>query len=182
MTSGAVPASQDLRFPVGKFSMPAQIDQAWRTSAIAAIAETPRNFRNAIAGWSDEQLDTPYREGGWTVRQLAHHLADSHMNAYTRFKLALTEDTPTIKTYDEALWAELPDARTMGVDVSLQLLEALHERWVVMLHTMSDADFARKLNHPERGPMPLDAMLALYAWHGRHHVAHVTSLAQRQGW
>jgi uncharacterized damage-inducible protein DinB len=174
--------SQDLRFPIGRFAMPQVADVAWRRDAIAAIAETPTNLREAIAGWLDAQLDTPYRDGGWTVRQVVHHLADSHINAYTRFRLALTEENPTIKPYDEAKWAELPDARTMGVEVSLLLLDALHERWTMLLHAMIAADFARTLNHPERGPMTLDTMLGIYAWHGRHHVAHVTALARRMGW
>lgn len=184
MSSSATPsASQDLRFPIGKFAMPESIDAAWRAGAIGTIAEAPTNFREAVAGWPDERLDTPYREGGWTVRQLVHHVADSHMNAYTRFKLALTEDNPTIKPYDEKRWAELPDARTMGVEVSLLLLDALHERWTVMLHTMSESDFARTVHHPERDvDLSLDFMLALYAWHCRHHVAHITALAQRMGW
>lgn len=174
--------TQDLRFPIGKFAMPATVDEAWRAESIGAIASTPADMRAAVAGWLDEQLDTPYRPDGWTVRQVVHHVADSHMNAYTRFKLALTEQDPTIKPYDEGAWAQLPDARTMGAEVSLQLLESLHARWTVMLHTMSAADFARTLVHPERGPMTLDQLLGLYAWHGRHHVAHVTSLAQRMGW
>ena len=185
MTTSASPApgaTQDPRFPIGKFAMPAAVDAAWRTAAINAIGETPINLREAIAGWLDEQLDTPYREGGWTVRQLVHHVADSHINAYTRFRLALTEENPTIKPYEEAKWAELPDARSMGVEVSLMLLDALHERWTVLLRSMSEADFARTLTHPERGPMTLDQMLGLYSWHGKHHVAHVTSLAKRMGW
>jgi hypothetical protein len=174
----------DLRYPIGKFSRPkAALTSSERSSAIDAIANTPAALRAAVGGLNDAQLDTPYRPGGWTVRQVVHHVPDSHMNAYTRFKLALTEDTPTIKPYDEAKWAELDDGKSKLVDDSLALLEALHVRWVFLLKRMKPADFARKLNHPEwDAPMNLDVLLALYAWHGKHHVAHVMELRKREGW
>ena len=139
-------------------------------------------MRAAVAGLTPERFDTPYRPGGWTVRQVVHHVPDSHMNAYVRFKLALTEDEPTIKPYEEAAWAELADSASTPVDVSLTLLETLHDRWVRLLRSMTEADFARKFRHPQLGVVPLDKNLALYAWHGKHHVAHITSLRQRMGW
>ncbi len=178
------PASSgpDLRFPIGKLQRKSSFTSAERRDAIDAIAAAPAALRGALAGLTDSQLDTAYRPGGWTVRQLAHHLPDSHLNAYLRFRLALTEDFPTIKPYDEAAWAELADARTAPVAVSLQLLDALHERLVALLRATPDDDFARTLNHPENGLMTLDALLSVYAWHGRHHVAHVTALRERMRW
>ena len=175
-------ATTDLRFPVGKFSPPADVTPQDRSRFIEEIAATPTRLRAAVAGLSPAQLDTPYRDGGWTVRQVVHHVPDSHLNAYIRFKLALTEDEPTIKPYFEDRWATLEDSRTTPIEVSLALLEALHTRWVILLRSMKAADFARPLNHPEMGRLNLDRMLALYAWHGRHHVAHVTSLRERMGW
>lgn len=172
----------DLRYPIGPLRLDVSPDPAWRTARIAEIEETPARLRAAVSGLSDEQLETPYRPEGWTVRQVVHHVPDSHANAYVRFKLALTEDGPTIKPYLEARWAELPDTAGTPVEVSLVLLEALHRRWVVLLHGMSPEDFARPLRHPEMGRLTLDQMLALYAWHGRHHVAHVTALRERMGW
>jgi len=139
-------------------------------------------MRAAVAGLTPERFDTPYRPGGWTVRQVVHHVPDSHMNAYVRFKLALTENEPTIKPYEEAAWAELADSASTPADVSLTLLETLHDRWVRLLRSMTEADFARKFRHPQLGVVPLDKNLALYAWHGKHHVAHITSLRQRMGW
>lgn len=139
-------------------------------------------MRAAVQGLSPQQLDTRYRPQGWTVRQVVHHVPDSHMNAYIRFKLALTEDAPTIKTYHEDLWAELADSRSTPVETSLTLLETLHERWVALLRSLKDEDWKRSFRHPELGPMPLDANLALYAWHGAHHTAHITTLRQRNGW
>jgi uncharacterized damage-inducible protein DinB len=171
----------DLRFPTGKFSLVPQPTPSQRQSWIRAIADTPAKLRRAVAGLSDAQLDTPYRPEGWTIRQVVHHVPDSHMNAYVRLKLALTEDTPTIKPYDESEWARLPDART-SVEDSLALLEALHRRWVILLESMKPADFGRQLVHPERGLVNNDWLLQLYAWHGPHHTGHVTSLRQREGW
>jgi len=135
-----------------------------------------------VAGLTDAQLDTPYRPGGWTVRQVVHHLADSHIHSYIRFKLAVTEDQPTIKPYDEARWAELKEARTAPVEVSLDLIDALHRRWVMLLENMTDADFKRAFHHPENGIMPLEPTVEMYAWHGRHHVAHIQALRGRMGW
>ena len=175
---------QDLRFPVGTFSRPSvPLSMADRNRMIEEIAATPAAVRGALRGLDATQLDTPYRPGGWTVRQVVHHLPDSHLNAYCRFKLALTEDVPTIKPYDESKWAETPDGQSALVQESLTLLESLHTRWVFLLRQMKPADFERRLNHPEwDAPLALDHMLALYAWHGRHHVAHITSLRTRQGW
>ena len=176
-------ATADLRYPVGKFVRPDVLTPAQRAAAIDVIAECPAKMSAAVKGLNEAQLDTPYRDGGWTVRQVVHHVPDSHMNAYTRFKLALTEDVPTIKPYDEAKWAELVDGKGPLVAESLALLQALHARWTQLLRSMQPADFARQLNHPEWSkPMPLDAMLALYEWHSRHHVAHVTELRKRKGW
>ncbi|HJU89816.1 MAG TPA: bacillithiol transferase BstA [Gemmatimonadaceae bacterium] len=174
--------SEDLRYPVGRYTPPKDITEAHLKEWIDQIAEAPRGFRAAVKGLSDSQLDTPYRPGGWTVRQVVHHVPDSHMNAYTRFKLAVTEDEPTIKPYDEGMWAKLPDARTGSVDVSLALLEALHVRWERFLRSLETRDFARKLNHPEHGVLTLEWMLGMYAWHGRHHTTHITALRAREGW
>ena len=139
-------------------------------------------MRAAIAGLNEEQLNTPYREGGWTVRQVIHHVPESHMNAYIRFKLALTENEPTVKPYDESAWAETADVRNTPIEVSLALLDNLHKRWVVLLRSMSDADFEKQFRHPELGVVPLEKNLALYAWHGKHHVAHITGLRERKQW
>jgi uncharacterized damage-inducible protein DinB len=172
----------DLSYPIGKPELPAVIDAAQWREFVAQIAQAPQWFRTAVEGLNDAQLDTVYRPGGWTVRQVTHHMADSHMNAYIRFRLALTEDNPTIKPYDEKTWAELPDAKSYPVAVSLQLIEAMHERWVALLEHIPESDFGRTFIHPERGPMRLDTTLALYAWHGRHHLAHITGLRERMGW
>lgn len=173
----------DLRYPVGRFDWDAPISQADYPILIATIAETPGALRSAVAGLSRDQLETRYRPGGWTVKQVVHHVPDSHLNAYTRFKLALTEDEPTIKPYNESAWAELADSRRVPIEVSLELLDALHLRWVTVLRSMDAADFQRGLRHPERGQvLTLQQMLGLYAWHGRHHVAHITSLRKREGW
>jgi uncharacterized damage-inducible protein DinB len=181
MTTSAQEA--DLRYPVGKFDFDASLDEADYPKLIGAIAETPGALRSAVAGLSRDQLETRYRPGGWTVKQVVHHVPDSHMNAYTRFKLALTEDEPTIKPYDEAAWAELPDSQTVPIEVSLDLLDAIHVRWVTVLRSMDTSDFRRGLRHPEHGRvLTLGQMLGLYAWHGRHHVAHITSLRKREGW
>ncbi|HEX5724834.1 MAG TPA: bacillithiol transferase BstA [Longimicrobiaceae bacterium] len=172
----------DPRYPVGRFAPPAEATEEARRGWLAAVAEAPARLREAVAGLSDAQLDTPYRPGGWTVRQVAHHLPDSHLNAYVRFKLALTEDVPAIKTYDEARWAELEDTRATPVEVSLTLLETLHRRWMVLLESLTAEQWARTFRHPEWGEISLSTTLALYAWHGRHHVAHVTRLRERMGW
>jgi hypothetical protein len=172
----------DLQYPIGRFDWHGQNSADDRRRLIDAIDQTPANLRAAVEDLSEQQLDTPYRPGGWTVRQVAHHVPDSHMNAYTRFRLALTEDEPTIKPYDESRWAELADARTAPVETSLALLEALHLRWAMLLRSLSEADFARQFRHPELGIVSLDKNLALYAWHGRHHVAHVMFLRERMRW
>jgi len=172
----------DLSYPIGKFEWNGEATQAQRRARIEDIERAPAEMRKALAGLNDEQLDTPYRPGGWTVRQLAHHVPDSHLNAYMRFKLALTEDQPTIKPYEQERWAELEDTRTTPVEVSLTLLDSLHQRWVQLLLSLAPADFARTFRHPELGLVSLDKNLALYAWHGRHHVAHVTALRERLGW
>jgi len=162
--------------------MPESVSAQERASFIEQIAEAPARLRAAVAGLNDAQLDTPYRPGGWSVRQLAHHVPDSHMNSYVRFRLALTEDTPVIKPYEEARWAELHDARTMPIEPSLALLESLHARWVPLLGSLSESDWARGFRHPELGVVRLEQNAALYAWHGRHHVAHITRLRERMKW
>ena len=181
MTSPTAASEQDLRYPIGRSDMTTPLAPGVRAQRIDAIAAAPAQLRLAVAGLSDEQLDTPYRPGGWTVRQTVHHVADSHMNAFVRFRLGLTEDNPTIKPYDEKSWSELPDMR-LPIDVSLRLLDALHERWVHLLRAQPGSAFERLIFHPENGPMTLDAMVSLYAWHGRHHTAHITGLRDRQGW
>ena len=174
--------TNDLRYPIGTFTRPSDVTDAARQQYIEEIAATPTHLRAAVDGLSDDQLDTPYRPDGWTVRQVVHHLPDSHLNAYVRCKWALTEDDPPIKTYDEKAWAELVEARTAPIDLSLALLDALHARWVLFLRALPEADFAQAVQHPEWGRVNLDMFLALYAWHGRHHVAHITSLRERMGW
>jgi hypothetical protein len=171
----------DLQYPVGRSPKVAALTPEERAEYIEQLARAPELLRQAVAGLDEGQLDTPYRPGGWTVRQVAHHVPESHMNAYVRFKLALTEDQPTIKPYEQALWAQTPDVRG-PLAPSLALLAALHERWVLLLRGLGSAEFARKLNHPESGVLTLDGMLAVYAWHGRHHTAHVTGLRERMGW
>lgn len=172
----------DPRYPIGKWDRRTELSSTERGELIDAIAAMPADMRKAVAGLSAELLETPYRDGGWTLRQVVHHVPDSHLNSYTRFKLALTEENPTIRPYDEGKWAELEDSRTTPLETSLTLLESLHDRWVRLLRSMSDADFKRLLTHPVNGPMTLDAMVSLYAWHGRHHVAHITSTRERFGW
>jgi uncharacterized damage-inducible protein DinB len=177
------PGLTDLRYPVGRFQFEGPAAPERRHQWIDEIEWAPSNLRSAVAGLSPEQLDTPYREQGWTVRQVVHHVPDSHVNAYVRFKLALTEDEPTIKPYEEARWAELPDGSSGPVELSLNLLENLHGRWVHLLRQLTPADFSRRYRHPEQGRLiELNEVLALYAWHGRHHVAHITSLRRRMGW
>jgi uncharacterized damage-inducible protein DinB len=172
----------DPRYPVGKFAMPTGITPALRQTAIEEIANSPANVRAAVAGLTDPQLDTPYREGGWTVRQVVHHIADSHMNAYVRLRLALTESEPTIKPYQEADWARLEDAQHAPVEISLNLLEPLHDRWVRLLRSVTPEQYARPVRHPESGLRNVDWLLFLYAWHGRHHTAHITELRKQKGW
>jgi DinB superfamily len=172
----------DLRYPIGNFKRPETISEEQRRAFIESIAEAPARLASAVAGLAPQQLDTPYRPAGWTVRQVVHHVSDSHMNAYVRFKLAVTEEEPTIKTYEESRWAELDDAKTSEIEPSLALLENLHKRWVLLLRSLAPADWARRFRHPQLGTLSLNQNLALYAWHGRHHVAHITSLRQRNGW
>ncbi len=171
----------DPRYPIGRFEAPTAGATADRSSHIQILRELPERLRAAVSGLSGTQLDTPYREGGWTVRQLVHHIADSHANAYIRFKLALTEDTPTIKPYDEAAWAKLADS-SLPIEISLTLIDVLHLRWVTLLESLSDANFQRAYNHPQNGRQDLATVLALYAWHSRHHTAHITRLRERMGW
>jgi uncharacterized damage-inducible protein DinB len=173
---------EDLRYPVGRFRKPGLLNSDQRRAAIDSIAQTPVAFRAAVGGLSEQQLDTPYRPDGWTVRQVVHHVPDSHMNAFIRFKLALTEDTPTIKPYDEAAWATLEDARSTPIETSLTLLDSVHDRWVRVLRAMQPNDFQRKLVHPDNGEMTLDDLLAMYEWHGKHHTAHVAGLRARNQW
>lgn len=173
---------EDLRFPIGKFKYEGAITEEQKQSMLNDIAETPANLRKAIRGLSDAQLDTEYRPGGWTVRQVVHHLPDSHMNSYVRFKLALTEDEPTVKTYAEDRWAQLADTAATPVEISLTLLDSLHDRWVRLLRSLTPEQWKRTLRHPEFGPMSLEKTLAMYAWHGKHHVAHITELRKRNLW
>jgi hypothetical protein len=175
-------AMTDLGYPIGKFKYEGPTIEDQKPKYLADIEQAPANLRTAIKGLSDEQLDTPYRPGGWTVRQVVHHVPDSHLNAYIRFKLALTEDEPTIKPYAEDRWAQLADSQTTPVEVSLAMLDSLHARWVRLLRSLTPEQWKREFRHPELGPMPLEKNLALYAWHGRHHVAHITSLRERNGW
>lgn len=172
----------DLRYPIGKFTYTAPPVATERELLIQQIERVPSELRTAVAGFSSEQFDTPYREGGWTVRQVVHHVPDSHMNAYIRFKLALTEEEPTIKPYQEARWAELADTRSYPVESSLATLELLHQRWVLLMRGMQEADWQRTFRHPDLGVISLGRNLGLYAWHGNHHVAHVTRLRERMGW
>lgn len=170
----------DLRFPIGAFTFPESVTPAQRTAHIAALRDLPAQLRAALADLPESHLETPYRPGGWSIRQTIHHIADSHMNSYIRFKLAVTEDVPTVKPYDEARWAELTDGKTGPIEWSLTLLDVLQPRWATFLESLSDADWQRSYRHPEQGLVRLDAALALYDWHGRHHVAHITALRARE--
>jgi len=172
----------DPRYPIGKFVFEGQLNEAHREEFINDIEQTPAALRSAVQGLSPQQIETPYREGGWTVRQVVHHVPESHMNAYIRFKLALTEESPTIKPYLEDRWATLPDVHSTPPEVSLSLLDALHNRWVRLLRSLQARDWKRTFNHPELGIVPLEKTLALYAWHGKHHVAHITELRKKMGW
>jgi hypothetical protein len=171
-----------LRFPVGEFAIDPVITPEKRRAWMTAITELPVQLHAALDGLNETQLDTRYRTDGWTLRQVVHHLADAHLNGFVRFKLALTEDNPPIKTYEETLWAETRDGREAPVELSLRLLEALHARWGILLGSLAESDFKRSFNHPDRGIMTIDKALQLYAWHGLHHTAHITGLRARQGW
>lgn len=175
-------AEDAARYPVGRYRPQAQVKSQDREQWLDELAEAPEKLKHAVAGLSDEQLEIPYRAGGWTSRQVVHHLADSHMNSYMRFRHAVTEHAPVIKPYDEARWAELSDAKSAPIDLSVGLLEQLHARWILLLRGFGDAEFARVFVHPERGKERLDTALGLYAWHGRHHVAQITGLRTRSGW
>ncbi|MDB5260768.1 MAG: hydrolase [Adhaeribacter sp.] len=171
------PIQEDMRrYPLGKFDGNREINAADIAGFINDLAELPAQLRQAVSGLTETQLDTPYRSGGWTIRQVVHHVADSHLNSYIRFKLALTEDTPTIKPYQEDRWAELADGKTEPVEVSLVLLQALHHRWVVLLNSLTANQWQRTFNHPVSGQTTLAKAAGLYAWHGKHHVAHITGL------
>lgn len=172
----------DPRYPIGKFQYPDSVTDEQCAAFIEEIAAAPAQYRAAVAGLDETQLDTPYRDGGWTLRQTVHHVADSHINSYVRFRLAATEENPRITTYKEELWAELADAKSLPVEVSLVLIESLHQRWVVFLRSLGTAQLARTFDHPAKGPLQLSTVLALYAWHGKHHVAHITSLRRQKGW
>jgi uncharacterized damage-inducible protein DinB len=172
----------DPRYPVGKFHYESSLSPEQQQAFLDEIAKTPVNLRAAVQGLSDAQIDTPYRPGGWTVRQVVHHVPDSHLNSYVRFKLALTEDAPTIKPYAEDRWAELADSKATPIEVSLTLLDSLHDRWVRLLRSLTPEQWKRTFRHPDLGSMTLEKTLALYAWHGRHHVAHVTELRKRMSW
>lgn len=175
--------NEAIRYPIGRFSAPETISPEQRQQYITAIAQLPQTLRKAVENLSDTQLDTPYREGGWTVRQLVHHIPDSHINSYVRFKWTLTEDRPTIKPYFEDRWAELPDTKHTPIEVSLRLLEALHQRWVVLLESLQEQDWQKAFIHPEtHKTIRLDTALAMYAWHGKHHVAHIQNLKDGMRW
>lgn len=172
----------DLRYPIGEFDLKTIVTAEHRQTLIDQIAEAPAKLRAAVSGLNEEQLATPYRPGGWTVRQVVHHVPDSHLNSYLRFKLAMTEEQPQIRTYHEERWAELSDAKNGPLEVSLNLLDWLHQRWVLFLRSLKEEDFKKSFHHPEWGVVSLDKAMAMYAWHGRHHVAHITSLKERNGW
>jgi hypothetical protein len=163
-----------LRYPIGRFErLKGPLDRSGRDTLVRAIEEAPAVFRGLVSGLSDAELDMPYRPGGWTIRQVIHHVPDSHLNAYVRMKLAVTESTPAIKAYDEALWAELPEAKAAPIEMSLELLAGLHRRWVAFLRALPESDFSRTYTHPEWGRVTIDEAVAMYAWHGRHHAAHI---------
>jgi uncharacterized damage-inducible protein DinB len=172
----------DARFPIGKFHYEGLLSNDQKKAFLDDVEQTPAKLRAAVAGLSEKQLDTPYRPEGWTVRQVVHHVPDSHLNSYVRFKLALTEDEPTIKTYAEDRWAELADTKATPIEVSLTMLDSLHDRWMRLLRSLSAEEWKRTFRHPDLGPMTLEKTLALYAWHGRHHVAHITELRKRMVW
>ena len=173
----------DPRYPIGKFSVDEKnITEACRKKYIQEINEFPDMLAEAVSNFNDEKLNTHYRDGGWTVRQVIHHVADSHMNAYIRIRLALTENNPTIKPYEEQKWAELFDAKTAHVEVSLNIIKFIHQRWVMLLNSLTESDFNKTFNHPQNGITTIDKYIALYAWHGKHHLAHITTLAKKMNW
>ncbi len=172
----------DLRFPIGEFRFDKETAVEHRETWMNQIEAAPVQLCTAVEGLDAVQLDTPYRPEGWTVRQVVHHLPDSHMNSYIRFKLALTEDTPTIRAYEQDRWAQLEDGRNGPVELSLDMLDALHRRWIYLLRSLESEDFGRSFLHPELGPVSLWTNLAYYAWHGRHHIAQITALSKREGW
>lgn len=174
--------NEDLRYPIGKFDNNIIVAKEMRAEFINTIELLPSLLKKEVQNLSDAQLNTPYREGGWTIRQVVHHLPDSHLNSYVRFKLALTEDNPAVKTYEEHLWANLKDSFETPIEISLTLLDALHKRWVILLKSLTDDQYKRTFKHPEWNNMPLDKTLALYAWHSKHHLAHITELKKRMGW
>ena len=171
-----------LRYPIGRFQKQESLSPDQRASALRSLHQSPQKLHQAVNDLSTEQLDTPYREGGWTVRQLVHHLADSHMNAYVRMRLALTEDWPTVKPFNEAQWAKLADARLGPVESSVEILSALHARWVMLLTSLNEEDWKKGYVHPENGRQTIEQVLALYDWHGRHHLAHIAELRARMHW
>ncbi len=173
---------EKLKYPIGRVNVPSEITQSRRNTFIKEIADLPESLRSAVNGMSVEKLDTPYRPDGWTIKQVVHHLADSHLNSYIRFKMALTEEEPTIKPYHEDRWAELADSRNTPIEISLTLLDALHAKWVILMQSLSDQEFERAFRHPDLGIVTLNKALAIYAWHGKHHVAHITCLRDSKGW
>jgi hypothetical protein len=174
---------ETLRYPVGKFKFPETVNMEEIATAIKTVEELPSALRQAVSNMNEEQLNTPYRDGGWTLRQVVHHFFDSHSNAYIRMKLAMTEDNPTIKPYKEALWAELEDGKNTPVELGLNLLEMLHKRWVIFLRSMTEKDLQRTFTHPEsKRVQTISQTIALYSWHSRHHLAHITELKNRMGW
>ncbi|HEX4021434.1 MAG TPA: putative metal-dependent hydrolase [Acidobacteriaceae bacterium] len=174
---------QDLRYPIGKFVRPQTLTAQERAEAVAALAALPKALEGAVSGLTEKQLDTPYRDGGWTVRQVVHHVADSHIQSYSRIRMALTDDWPPVIPYKEAAWAELEDAHTLPVEVSLQLLAAMHLRWATLLRSLKEEQWTKRgYKHPQMGQQTLEQVAALYAWHSRHHTAHITGLRQRMGW
>ena len=175
-------SDENLRYPIGKPDPRDGLSADEREEMIAEIERFPSRLRNTVAQMTDEQLDTPYRDGGWTVRQVIHHVPDSHMNGYIRFKLAMTEDHPAVRPYEEQIWAEMEEARTGDIELSLPILEALHRRWAAFLRNLSPADFSRPLKYSDGRTMTIDQILCIYSWHGAHHLAHITGLMQRRGW
>jgi uncharacterized damage-inducible protein DinB len=173
---------KDPRYPIGNFDQNITVKKEMRREFISTIESLPSQLRKEVENLSEQQLDTPYRDGGWTIRQVVHHLPDSHISSYVRFKLALTEDNPKIKTYEEHLWAELQDSFKTPIDISLSLLESLHKRWAILLNSLTDEQFEKTFQHPEWGDITLSKTLALYAWHSKHHLAHITELKKKMGW